>query len=58
MPTRNLPFRHAQRQGSRCNESENRCVTLAYTVQAVPEEAVAQQRASFTALLQNLGSRR
>jgi hypothetical protein len=28
---------------------------LAYTVQAVPEEAVAQQRASFTALLERLG---
>jgi hypothetical protein len=32
-----------------------RQVTLAYTVQAVPEQAVAQQRASFTALLQSLG---
>jgi hypothetical protein len=32
-----------------------RQVTLAYTVQAVPEQAVSQQRASFTALLQNLG---
>jgi len=32
-----------------------RQVTLAYTVQAVPEQAVAQQRASFMALLQRLG---
>jgi len=32
-----------------------RQATLAYTVQAVPEQAVAQQRASFTALLQRLG---
>ena len=32
-----------------------RQATLAYTVQAVPEQAVAQQRASFTALLQSLG---
>ena len=32
-----------------------RQVTWAYTVQAMPEEAVAQQRASFTALLQSLG---
>ena len=30
-------------------------VTLAYTVQAIPEGAVAQQRAAFTALLQSLG---
>ena len=32
-----------------------RQATLAYTVQAVPEQAVVQQRASFTALLQSLG---
>ena len=32
-----------------------RQVTLAYTVQAVPEQTVAQQQASFTALLQSLG---
>lgn len=30
-------------------------VTLAYIVQTVPERAVVQQRASFTALLQSLG---
>ena len=32
-----------------------RQVTLAYTVQAVPEQEVAQQQASYTALLQSLG---
>ncbi len=32
-----------------------RQVTLAYTVQAVPEQAVVQQQALFTALLQSLG---
>lgn len=32
-----------------------RQATLAYTVQAVPEKAVAEQRAAYTALLQNLG---
>lgn len=32
-----------------------RKITLAYTVQAVPEKAVAEQRASHAALLQNLG---
>lgn len=32
-----------------------RQATLAYTVQAVPEQTAAQQRASFTALLQSLG---
>ena len=32
-----------------------RQITLAYTVQAVPEKAVAEQRAVYTALLQNLG---
>lgn len=30
-------------------------VTLAYTVQSVPEKMVAEQRAAYTALLQNLG---
>jgi len=33
-----------------------RQVTLAYTVQSVPEKAVAEQRAAYTALLQNLGT--
>jgi len=32
-----------------------RQITLAYTVQAVPEKAVAEQRAAYSALLQNLG---
>ena len=32
-----------------------RQITLAYTVQAVSEKAVAEQRAAYTALLQNLG---
>ena len=32
-----------------------RQVTLAYTVQAVPEQAASRQQASFTALLQSLG---
>ena len=32
-----------------------RQVTLAYTVQAAPERAVAEQRASYTALLESLG---
>jgi hypothetical protein len=32
-----------------------RQVTLAYTVQAVPEKAFAEQRAAYTALLQGLG---
>ncbi len=32
-----------------------RQVTLAYTIQAVPEQTIAGQRASYTALLQNLG---
>lgn len=32
-----------------------RQVTLAYTVQPVAEETTAQQKASFTALLQSLG---
>ena len=32
-----------------------RQITLAYTVQAVPEKAVAEQRAAYSALLQSLG---
>jgi hypothetical protein len=32
-----------------------RQATLAYTVQAVPENVVAEQRAAYTALLQSLG---
>jgi len=32
-----------------------RQATIAYTVQAVPEKAIAEQRAAYTALLQNLG---
>jgi hypothetical protein len=32
-----------------------RQVTLAYTIQAVPEQAVVQQQTLFTALLQSLG---
>ncbi|MBI5842097.1 MAG: toxin-antitoxin system HicB family antitoxin [Chloroflexi bacterium] len=32
-----------------------RQITLAYTVQAIPEKAIAEQRATYTALLQNLG---
>jgi len=32
-----------------------RQATMAYTVQAVPEKAIAEQRAAYTALLQNLG---
>jgi hypothetical protein len=32
-----------------------RQTTLAYTVQAVPGEALAEQQASYTALLQRLG---
>ncbi|MBI1924949.1 toxin-antitoxin system HicB family antitoxin, partial [Candidatus Poribacteria bacterium] len=32
-----------------------RQVTLAYTVQAIPENTVEQQRAQFKELLQNLG---
>ena len=49
----------AEREGVSLNQyivyALTRQVTLAYMVQAVPEEAVAQQQASFTALLQNLG---
>ena len=32
-----------------------RQATLAYTVRAVPQQAVAEQRAAYTALLQRLG---
>ena len=32
-----------------------RQVTLAYTVQSLPEKAIAEQKASYTALLQSLG---
>ena len=49
----------AQREGVSLNHyivyALTRQVTLAYTVQTVPEAAVAQQQASFAALLQNLG---
>ncbi|MFQ5854541.1 MAG: toxin-antitoxin system HicB family antitoxin [Anaerolineae bacterium] len=49
----------ADREGISLNQfivyALTRQVTLAYTAQAVPAEAVAQQRASFTALLQSLG---
>ncbi len=49
----------AEREGISLNQyivyALTRQVTLAYTVQAVPEQAVAQQRSSFTALLQSLG---
>ena len=49
----------ATREGISLNQyivyALTRQATLAYTVQAVPEPAVAQQRATFTALLQSLG---
>jgi hypothetical protein len=49
----------ATREGISLNQyivyALTRQATLAYTVQAVPEQAAAQQRASFTALLQSLG---
>jgi len=49
----------AQREGISLNQyivyALTRQVTLAYTVQAVPEQAASQQRASYTALLQSLG---
>jgi hypothetical protein len=49
----------ATREGISLNQyivyALTRQATLAYTVQAVPEQAVARQRASFTALLQSLG---
>jgi hypothetical protein len=49
----------AEREGVSLNQyivyALTRQVTLAYTVQAVSEESIAQQRASYTALLQRLG---
>jgi uncharacterized protein YpbB len=49
----------AKREGISLNQyivyALTRQVTLAYTVQAVPEQARLQQRASYTALLQSLG---
>jgi hypothetical protein len=49
----------AEREGVSLNQyivyALTRQVTLAFAVQAVPEQEVARQRASFTALLQNLG---
>ncbi|MBI1924778.1 toxin-antitoxin system HicB family antitoxin [Candidatus Poribacteria bacterium] len=48
----------AQREGVSLNQyivyALTRQVTLAYTVQAVPENTVEQQRAQFKELLQNL----
>jgi hypothetical protein len=48
----------AKREGISLNQyivyALTRQVTLAYTVQAVPEQARLQQRASYTALLQSL----
>jgi predicted HicB family RNase H-like nuclease len=49
----------AEREGVSLNQyivyALTRQVTLAYTVQTVPEGAIAEQRTSFTALLQSLG---
>ena len=49
----------AEREGISLNQyivyALTRQATLAYTVQAIPEQAVVQQRTSFTALLQSLG---
>lgn len=49
----------ADREGVSLNQyivyALTRQVTLAYTVQAVPEQEATRQRASFIALLQNLG---
>ena len=49
----------ADREGVSLNQyivyALTRQVTLAYAVQTVPEEGVTRQRASFAALLQNLG---
>lgn len=49
----------AEKEGVSLNQyivyALTRQVTLAYSVQTVSEEAVVQQRASFNALLQNLG---
>lgn len=49
----------ANREGISLNQyivyALTRQATLAYLVEAVPEGAVTQQRASFTALLESLG---
>lgn len=49
----------AEREGVSLNQfivyALTRQVTLAYTVHPVPDESVAEQRASYTALLQKLG---
>jgi hypothetical protein len=49
----------AEREGVSLNQyivyALTRQTTLAYTVQTLPQQAVAEQRASYTALLQNLG---
>lgn len=49
----------ADREGISLNQyivyALTRQATLAYLVEAVPEGAVAQQQASFTALLESLG---
>jgi hypothetical protein len=49
----------ADREGISLNQyivyALTRQVTLAYTVQPSPEEAIGQQHASFAALLQSLG---
>jgi hypothetical protein len=49
----------ARQEGTSLNQyivyALTRHVTLAYTVQALPENAVTEQRAMFTALLQSLG---
>ena len=49
----------AEREGVSLNQyivyALTRQVTLAFTVETVPEQEAVQQRASFTALLQNLG---
>jgi len=52
----------AEREGTSLNQyivyALTRQVTLAYTVQAVPEQAVAQQRASFTGIFSIFGGER
>jgi hypothetical protein len=49
----------AKREGISLNQyivyALTRQVTLAYTIQSVPEQVTSQQQASFTALLQSLG---
>jgi len=49
----------AQRENISMNQyvvyALTRQLTLAYTVQSVPEEVIAEQRAAYTALLQSLG---